>query len=72
VQVRYEQLVRDPAGAAAPVAARLGVDADLVAAAFAQAHDTSAGRWRRDLTAEQLADVEREAGAALAALGYEL
>ena len=72
VQVRYEQLVGDPAAAAAPVAARLGVDADLVASAFAQAHDTSAGRWRRDLTAEQLADVEREAGAALAALGYEL
>jgi len=70
VVVRYEELVSDPAGAAAPVAERLGVDSALVAAAFAQAHDTSAGRWRRDLTAEQLADVEREAGAALAALGY--
>jgi len=70
VQVRYEQLVTDPAAAAAPVAARLGVEQDLVAAAFAEAHDVSAGRWRRDLTAEQLEDVEREAGAALAALGY--
>ena len=72
VQVRYEQLVTDPAAAAAPVAARLGVDADIVAGAFGEAHDTSAGRWRRDLTAEQLADVQREAGTALAELGYEL
>jgi len=70
VIVRYEELVTDPGGAAAPVAERLDVDSALVAAAFAQAHDTSAGRWRRDLTAEQRADVEREAGAALAALGY--
>jgi hypothetical protein len=68
--VRYEQLVSDPAAAAAPVAERLGADAELVTAAFARAHDTSAGRWRRDLTPEQLADVERVAGDALAALGY--
>jgi hypothetical protein len=70
VVVRYEELVRDPAAAAAPVAARLEVDPELVTAAFSRAHDTSAGRWRRDLTPEQLADVEREAGEALAELGY--
>jgi len=68
--VRYEQLVSDPPTAAAPVAERLGVALELVAAVFAEAHDTSAGRWRRHLTPEQLADVEREAGDALAALGY--
>jgi hypothetical protein len=68
--VRYEQLVSDPAAAAAPVAERLRADPELVTVAFARAHDTSAGRWRRDLTPEQLADVEREAGNALAALGY--
>ena len=68
--VRYEQLVSDPAAAAAAVAERLGADAGLVTAAFARAHDTSAGRWRRDLTPEQFADVEREARDALAALGY--
>jgi hypothetical protein len=70
VVVRYEQLVSDPAAAAAPVAARLEVDPELVTATFARAHDTSVGRWRRDLTPEQLADVEREAGDALARLGY--
>jgi hypothetical protein len=70
VEVRYEQLVSDPAAAAAPVAARLGVAAEPVSEAFARAHDVSAGRWRRDLRPDQVADVEREAGAVLAALGY--
>jgi hypothetical protein len=32
--------------------------------------DSSIGRWKRDLTAEQLADVEAEAGQLLAELGY--
>jgi hypothetical protein len=35
-------------------------------------HDRSAGRWRRDLTQEELADVEREAGETLLSLGYPL
>jgi hypothetical protein len=34
-------------------------------------HGSSRGRWQRDLTREQLAEVESEAGAELAALGYE-
>jgi hypothetical protein len=72
VELRYEQLVTAPAAAAAPVASMLGIDAAPVEAAFAEAHDASAGRWRTQLTAEQLADVEREAGAELVALGYEL
>lgn len=72
VEVRYEELVADPAAAAAPVAETLGIAPELVAAAFAKVHDRSAGRWRRDLTPEQLADVEQEAGDLLVALGYEL
>jgi hypothetical protein len=70
VVVRYENLVSDPAAAAGPDAARLEVDPELVTTAFARAHDTSVGRWRRDLTPEQLADVEREAKDVLAGLGY--
>ena len=72
VEVRYEQLVTDPAAAAGPVAALLGVDAEEVTRVFAEAHDSSAGRWRSQLAPEQLADVEREAGERLVALGYEL
>jgi hypothetical protein len=41
-----------------------------VAEAFAGAYATSVGRWRRDLGAEQLADVEAEAGSLLRELGY--
>ena len=70
VELRYEQLTAEPSVAAVPVAEALGVETELVAERFAQVHDRSTGRWRRDLTAEQLADVEREAGDALAALGY--
>ncbi len=72
VEVRYEQLATDPAAAARPVAAALGVDPELVAGRFSKVHDRSMGRWRRDLTAAQLADVEREAGDALVAAGYGL
>jgi hypothetical protein len=72
VEVRYEELVADPAAAAAPVAEKLGVASQLVAEAFGKVHDRSAGRWRRDLTPDQLADVEREAGDVLFALGYGL
>jgi hypothetical protein len=72
VQVRYEMLAADPQAAAGPVAAALGVPEDTVAERFSQVHDQSVGRWRRDLTAAQLADVEREAGAALVGAGYEL
>ncbi len=70
VTLRYEDLVADPAAAAVPVAERLGVPIDEVAAVLSRVHDRSIGRWRRDLTADQLEDVEREAGDALRALGY--
>lgn len=69
--MRYEDLVADPAAAAEPVAATLGVALDDVARAFAKVHDRSLGRWRRDLGEHQLADVEREAGGLLRELGYE-
>ena len=48
----------------------LGVDPAVFAGSLDRAHDRSVGRFRSDLTAEQLADVEREAGPLLAELGY--
>jgi hypothetical protein len=70
VELRYEQLVADPYAAAAPVAARLGVDTNLLAREFAKAHDRAAGRWRRELGPAELDDVHREAGDLLSRLGY--
>jgi hypothetical protein len=70
VELRYERLVADPEATTAPLAQALGVGEREVAAAFASAHASSVGRWRRDLTPEQLADVEAEAGDLLAELGY--
>ncbi len=70
VTLRYEDLVADPAASAVPVAERLGVSVAEVAAAFSDVHDRSSGRWQRDLTPEQLADIEREAGATMRLLGY--
>jgi Sulfotransferase family len=70
VTLRYEDLVADAQAAAVPVAERLGVGVKEVAAVFSRVHDRSLGRWQRDLTPEQLADIEREAGGVLRALGY--
>jgi hypothetical protein len=72
VELRYEDLVADPAAAAVPIAERLGMGVEAVAAVLGRVHDRSAGRWRRDLSADQVADVEREAGEQLGALGYAL
>jgi hypothetical protein len=72
VELRYEDVVADPFEAARPVADRLGVPPHDVAAALGRAHDRSLGRWRRDLSADQLADVEQEAGETLVAHGYAL
>jgi hypothetical protein len=61
LEVRYEDLP-----AAGPrLATFLDLDPAPLDAALAAAHTESVGRWRRDLTAEQVADVEAEAGALL-------
>ena len=70
MEVRYEEVVGDPEAAARPVAAALRADPEPLARAFAEAHARSVGRWRDDLTAEQLAAVERQAGGLLRELGY--
>jgi hypothetical protein len=67
LEVRYENL----ADSAPRLAEHLGVDEAPVAASLARFHDNSIGRYRRDLSAEQLADVERIAGPLLRELGYQ-
>jgi DNA-binding transcriptional ArsR family regulator len=69
--LRYEALVESPHAEADRVAAELGSDPAPLRQAFGAVHGSSRGRWQRDLTREQLAEVESEAGAELAALGYE-
>ena len=68
VEVRYEQLATDATHEL--IARRLGASQSDVSHALSVAHEQSIGRWRRDLDAAQLADVEDEAGALLAELGY--
>jgi hypothetical protein len=66
IEVRYESL--------ATVADRLAgfLDANVTSThrALDGFRDSSIGRWHRELTPEQLADVEAEAGPLLAELGY--
>jgi sulfotransferase family protein len=71
LEVRYEDIAADPGAAAALIAARLETDPEPLAEALAAVHSRSVGRWRRDLTAAQVADVEGEAGTLLRELGYE-
>ena len=70
VELRYEALVADPEAATTALAHSLGVGSSELTETFASAHANSVGRWRRDLTPEQLVDVEDEAGDLLAELGY--
>src|SRR5205823_1348273 len=66
LEVRYEALGES----APPIAEHLGVAAGPLEAALARFHDGSIGRFRRELSADRLADVERVAGPLLAELGY--
>jgi DNA-binding transcriptional ArsR family regulator len=66
VEVRYESLQ----GASGDLARALGVGDAEVVRALADFHAESIGRWRDDLSAEQLADVEAETGSLLRELGY--
>ena len=70
IELRYEELTADPTAIAATLASRLEAPEDSLARALGRAHDTSVGRYRRDLDESQLADVMAEAGDLLAELGY--
>jgi Sulfotransferase family len=70
IDLRYEALVGDPSTEARRVAKALRVDPAPLTAAFGNVHAESIGRWRTELTEQQLADVLAEAGGLLAELGY--
>jgi hypothetical protein len=67
LEVRYETL----ASAADRLAEFLGANVTSTHRALDRFRDSSIGRWQKDLTPEQLADVEAEAGPLLAELGYD-
>jgi hypothetical protein len=69
-ELRYEALAADPVAAAAELASYLDAPVDELATALAEVHSGSIGRYARDLDANQLADVEAEAGELLRELGY--
>jgi hypothetical protein len=69
-ELRYEHLAADPDATAAELAARLDAPAEPLANALREAHASSIGRFRRELSTEQLAEVEGECGALLRELGY--
>lgn len=70
VELRYEQVAADPVGAAGALADALDAPAGLFAPGLGRAHAGSIGRYRRELSATQLAEVEAEAGDLLRSLGY--
>jgi hypothetical protein len=69
-ELRYEALVGDPRGEAERIAVAIDAEPEPLQDAFARVHAGSLGRWRRDLTEAQLADVVAEAGPLLSDLGY--
>jgi hypothetical protein len=70
-ELRYEHLAADPDATAAELGDYLGAPVVPLATALRAVHASSVGRWRRDLSAEQLADVLDEAGDLLRELGYD-
>jgi len=70
LELRYERMAEDPDGVARELAAQLAAPSDALAQALRGAHRDSIGRYRRDLSEEQLADVLAEAGDLLGELGY--
>jgi sulfotransferase family protein len=69
-EIRYEDLVNDKSATAARLAEELGVPTEKVESQLAAASPRSVGRWRDDLTEDQVNDVMREAGDVLRELGY--
>ena len=69
-EVRYERMATDPEAVGTELAEALDISAPDMIAALRKAHTESIGRYARDLTEEELADVLAEAGDLLEELGY--
>jgi hypothetical protein len=69
-ELRYEDLVADKSVTAVRLAEQLGVPTEEIESQLAPASPRSVGRWRDDLTRDQVEDVMREAGDLLRELGY--
>jgi hypothetical protein len=69
-EISYEDLAAKPSAVAAVLAPALDAPVEPLATALARAHGTSVGRYRTDLSPDQLAEVEEEAGDLLRELGY--
>jgi Sulfotransferase family len=70
LELRYEELAADPPSIARKLAEHLHVSETQLAVALGRAHGTSVGRYRDDLSEDQLGDVLDEAGDLLRELGY--
>lgn len=70
LEIRYEELTEDPAAIAQKLGRFLDAPIDPLTTALGGAHADSVGRYRADLTEEQLADVLDEADDLLLDLGY--
>ncbi|HHP7244606.1 MAG TPA: sulfotransferase family protein [Elainellaceae cyanobacterium] len=73
-ELRYEQLVTHPNYESERLLNFLGIanleSRNRLKRAIAQARQDSVGQWQRDLSSEQLRQIEHEAGALLHELGY--
>jgi hypothetical protein len=70
LEIRYERLTARPDEVAGVVARFLDAPLEPLQRALRSAHEGSVGRWERDLSPDDLAEVEGEAGKLLAELGY--
>jgi hypothetical protein len=70
IEIRYEQLVSEPAQVAERLAEYLELEREPLESSLSKAFDRSVGRYRKDLTPAQLEEVEAEAGELLNELGY--
>ena len=70
LEIRYERMIADPTVVGEELGRYLDAPGDALAGALGRAHDASVGRYRTDLSEEQLTDVLDEAGDLLRELGY--